>query len=42
MRDKFGLFENEVEPSTGISDHAEDCKLIDRSEEEDTEGEAMG
>ena len=42
MRDKFGLFENEVEPSTGISDHAEDCKLIDRSEEENTEGEAEG
>ena len=42
MKDKFGLFENEVEPSTRLSDHAADCKMIDRSEEENTEEEAEG
>ena len=42
MKDKIGIFENEVKPSNTLEDHAEDCRMIDRSEEEETEGEAMG
>ena len=43
MKDKKGIFENEIEDiSTNLNDHAIDCRLIDRSEEEDTDGEAMG
>ena len=43
MKDKKGLFENETgDFSTSMNDHMIDCHMIDRSEEEDAEGEAMG
>ncbi len=42
MKDKTGIFENDVEPSTGIHDHQIDCCLINRQDEEDTYEEARG
>ena len=42
MKDKKGIFENEVEPSTNMNDHMIDCHMINRDEEEETTGEAMG
>lgn len=43
MKDKKGLFENEDgDFSTTMNDHMIDCQMINRDEEEDTTGEAMG
>ena len=43
MKDKKGIFENETgDISTNMNDHMIDCYMINRDEEEDTTGEAMG
>lgn len=43
MKDKKGIFENETgDISTNMNDHMIDCHMINRDEEEDTTGEAMG
>lgn len=42
MRDKKGIYENEVEPSTGASDHQIDLTLINKQDTVDTEEEARG
>lgn len=39
---KFGPYENEVEPSTGINDHMIDCHMISRDEEVENNEEAQG
>lgn len=42
MKEKKGLFENDVEPSTEMHDHQIDCSMISRDEEVDSEEEAQG
>lgn len=42
MNKYIRLYEDDVEPSTGMSDHQLDCALINRQDEEDTEEEAKG
>ena len=42
MKEFINIFEDDVEPSTGINDHQLDCRLINRQDEEDTDEEARG
>lgn len=42
MKEYINIFEDEVEPSSGIKDHQIDSTLINRQDEEDTDEEARG
>lgn len=42
MKDFAFLYDDDVEPSTGMSDHLIDCALVNKQDEEDTSEEAMG
>lgn len=42
FKDYISIYDNDVEPSTGMSDHMQDCALINRQDEEDTSEEAKG
>ena len=42
MRDKYGIYDHEVEPVCRLSNRQADCKMIDHDEEVDSDEEAQG
>ena len=42
MRKVEFIYEDDVKPSTGMTDHMLDCQMINSQDEEDTDEEAKG
>ena len=42
LKEYISIYDDEVKPSNGETDHQLDCALINRQDEEDTDEEAKG